>query len=710
MPLIKRVNMNTQHTPNTTLKVLPSAILLALFYLYTPLNWAQQMQGQPQAIPEVQSSSPVESTAPAENPQAAPAQAVNPLQQSVIKGLQNSPALDADVHALEAQMEDANVVFGALLPTVDARGSTGRERTRIEDADTRTYNANSYGIEARQNLYNGFASQARYLASYSGAMQSYYRYLNKANQVAFEASSSHVDVSRFQALTRLAENNLKYHQDLMNRIEEKVKSGVTRQSDLEQARSRYTLALGNLATEKANTFSSMANYQRITDTVWPVNETGEYVVNANFEVENRERLVFALNNHPLLKAANSSIIGAKQEVTAASEGFHPRIDLRAKTDVYSNYLSTFDERQISSIDLLATINLYRGGSDNASRNSAIKRRLRSMDDKLVVCRAIRQSTQTALFDVVSSQKKLNYFREQAAAISKARAAYEQQFAVGRRSLLDLLSAENEYFQAQRALINIEADLSISKLKLLAATGQLTTLFSVDELVNADEPTKREVLFYKEQSRSGAEAEGCPASLINLEDFELPNIGFDEALKSVDAEGMPNKLAPLDMPPIELAQLGAGGAAGGTGQQVASFGDPAEVSKSLINRTNSWAKAWENKDVNSYIAFYSPAFKPEEGSYESWVNNRRDRIARAQQIDIEISELQVIPSFDKPDEYEISFIQDYSAKNYQERSKKILTWKESKGVWQIIREQNLPESTAGAQGKKNLNLALSTSIR
>jgi len=328
----------------------------------------------------------------------------NPLQQSVIKGLQNSPALDADVHALEAQMEEANVVFGTLLPTVDARGSAGRERTRIEDADTRTYNANSYGIEARQNLYNGFASQARYLAAYSEAMQSYYRYLNKANQVAFDASSAHVDVSRFQALTRLSEDNLKYHQELMNRIEEKVKSGVTRQSDLEQARSRYTLALGNLATEKANTFSAMANYQRITDTVWPVNQAGEYVVNANFEVENRERLVFALNNHPLLKASNASIATAKQAVTAASEGFHPRLDLRAKTDVYSNYLSTFDERQISSIDLLATINLYRGGADNASRNAAIKRRLRSLDDKLVICRAIRQSTQTSLFDVVSSQK------------------------------------------------------------------------------------------------------------------------------------------------------------------------------------------------------------------------------------------------------------------------------------------------------------------
>ncbi|HEX4879928.1 MAG TPA: TolC family protein, partial [Limnobacter sp.] len=475
------------------------------------------------------------------------------------------------------------------------------------------------------------------------------------------------------------------------RIEEKVRSGVARQSDLEQARSRYTLALGNLATEKANTFSSMANYQRITDTVWPINDMGEYVVQANFEVENTERLLFALNNHPLLKAANAAIQGSKQDITAASEGFYPRLDLRAKSDVYSNYLSTFDERQISSVDLLATMNLYRGGSDNAARNAAIKRKMRAFDDKLVVCRAIRQSTQTALFDVVSSQKKLNYFREQAEAISKARAAYEQQFAVGRRSLLDLLSAENEYYQAQRTLINIQADLSIAKLKLLAATGQLVTLFGVDELVKADEPTKRQVLFYKEQT-SGAEAEGCPASLINVDDFQLPNIGFDDALKSVNSM--------QTLPAIELAQVGEPA-------KLANYGDPAQVSKSLLERTNAWAKAWQKGDVNSYIAFYAPTFKPEDGSYESWLRNRRERLRSAKGLNINLSDLQVVPSFDDPKVYEITFTQDYTAAHYQERSKKILTWKEINGVWQIVREQNLPFNTVLVPQGKPINLAATT---
>ncbi|HEX4878523.1 MAG TPA: TolC family protein, partial [Limnobacter sp.] len=172
----------------------------------------------PHAVHAQSVAQPIDNSAPAAGVAADTSQAPNRLQQSVIQGLQNSAVLDGEVHALEAQMEEANVSFGTLLPTVDVRGATGRERNKIEGGEARTYNANSYGIEARQNIFNGFASHARYYSSYSGAMQSYFRYLNRANQVAFEASSAHVDVSRFQALIQLSERNVQYHQDLMARI------------------------------------------------------------------------------------------------------------------------------------------------------------------------------------------------------------------------------------------------------------------------------------------------------------------------------------------------------------------------------------------------------------------------------------------------------------------------------------------------------------
>ncbi|MCQ8895895.1 TolC family outer membrane protein [Limnobacter humi] len=677
------------------LKTLPLAVLSAWVVLHDIPAFAQQ------AAHSIPSGTPVEQPALTNtegfSTAGEPTQP-NPLRDSVVIGLENNPTLSAELSGLSAQIEEANVKFGGLLPTVDLRGSTGREKTKIDTVGSRTYNANSYGIEARQNIFNGFASQSRYLASYADAMQSYYRYLNKANQVAFEASSAHIDVSRAQALVKLAERNLKVHQDLMNKIDEKVKSGVARESDLEQARSRYTLALSNLATEKANAFTAMSNYQRITDRVWPINDEGQYVLQANFEVDNIERLVFALNTHPLLRAANAAIEASKQAVTAASEGFYPRIDLRAKSDVYSNYLSTFDERQISSVDVLASMNLYRGGADSASRNAAIHRKMRALDDKLVTCRAIRQNSQNALFDVNSLQRKQNYLRAQTDAIAKARAAYEQQFAVGRRSLLDLLSAENEYYQAHRGLINIDADLSVAKLRLLSATGQLIGLFGVDDLVKAGEPVKRQVILYKEQSQSGAESEGCPAELINIQGFQMPAIGFDDAFKKVGNDqpsSVPQPLVQQDAAPGVLPTLPVSMTAQAP-QKPAESVDPATVSKNLISRTSEWLKAWQNKDVNAYIAFYAPTFKPEQGNYESWEVNRRERLRSAAKIEIDMTDVQVVPNFDDPTVYELTFTQNYRSNNYQEKSKKTLTWKQQGGQWQIVRERNEPLTGTSAK--------------
>ena len=59
-----------------------------------------------------------------------------------------------------------------------------------------------------------------------------------------------------------------------------------------------------------------------------------------------------------------------------------------------------------------------------------------------------------------------------------RKAYAQQFEVGKRSLLDLLDAENEYFQASRAFSNAHFNLVDARARYLAAGGRLLEYFKV----------------------------------------------------------------------------------------------------------------------------------------------------------------------------------------------------------------------------------------
>ncbi|HEX5484707.1 MAG TPA: hypothetical protein VFX23_01805, partial [Limnobacter sp.] len=87
------------------------------------------VQAQESAAPETPNAAEARGTQASTTE---PAKA-NPLQHSVILGLEKSPKLAASTHELEAIMDEANGNFGAMLPTVDLRGQTGRERSNVNN-------------------------------------------------------------------------------------------------------------------------------------------------------------------------------------------------------------------------------------------------------------------------------------------------------------------------------------------------------------------------------------------------------------------------------------------------------------------------------------------------------------------------------------------------------------------------------------------------
>jgi adhesin transport system outer membrane protein len=65
--------------------------------------------------------------------------------------------------------------------------------------------------------------------------------------------------------------------------------------------------------------------------------------------------------------------------------------------------------------------------------------------------------------------------------AKAQAAYQQQFDIGQRSLLDLLDTQNELYQARRALAGGEFDLQLAQVRVLATSGELLEVLKVKSL-------------------------------------------------------------------------------------------------------------------------------------------------------------------------------------------------------------------------------------
>src|SRR5690606_11057711 len=143
------------------------------------------------------------------------------------------------------------------------------------------------------------------------------------------------------------------------------------------------------------------------------------------------------------------------------------------------------------------------------------------------CRDLRQTLSIAYNDVQRLEEQLRYLDQHQLSIEKAREAYRRQFDIGQRTLLDLLDAENEYFQARRAYVNAVYDKAIAETRTLSGMGRLMKALGVarDDVPKLDE---------LERSREQIDvADLCPANSPAFLEIDKEAL-FAEALRDAGA--------------------------------------------------------------------------------------------------------------------------------------------------------------------------------
>ena len=107
-------------------------------------------------------------------------------------------------------------------------------------------------------------------------------------------------------------------------------------------------------------------------------------------------------------------------------------------------------------------------------------------------------------------------------------------------------------------------------------------------------------------------------------------------------------------------------------------------QNISGAVNSWAKAWSDKNLDSYFASYADSFKPAKGeNRKNWELMRRDRISKPANINVEITNPKVV--LEGADSAKMSFKQIYTANGKPIRTNKTLLLKKVNGAWLIDQE-------------------------
>jgi Flp pilus assembly protein TadD len=111
---------------------------------------------------------------------------------------------------------------------------------------------------------------------------------------------------------------------------------------------------------------------------------------------------------------------------------------------------------------------------------------------------------------------------------------------------------------------------------------------------------------------------------------------------------------------------------------------AESEAQVKAAVSAWARAWSEKDVNAYLAFYSSDFATPNGeSRKVWEQQRRERIEKAKSIDVtvKVNSVNINGS-----EAVVTLRQGYRSDTFKTNSTKTLHMVRNGDKWQIRQER------------------------
>ncbi|MDX1733561.1 MAG: TolC family outer membrane protein [Halioglobus sp.] len=409
---------------------------------------------------------------------------VSGLREAITQGVLYSPRVNASWHNFEASRYAERGAKGAYLPSVDVYAEYGEEERETPLVDLGDYTRDAVRFSVTQMLFDGFSTRNELARLGYAKLSQYYDFKRQSEEVALEVAQAYLDTVKYQQLVAFAQDNLRVHREIYERIEERTGGGVSQGVDRDQAVARVALAESNLVTEIANLHDVMTRFQRLVGALPADNLAVPSVPSGKIPELREMALDLAYQRSPVINASIENLRSMQEAVDSTFSPMLPRLDLRYRNEVEHDtdgLDGRFDEE---AIELVLSYNLFRGGADKARRREYYSRYNAAIEERKQACLNVRQEVMIDFNNVETLENQVVVLERNRAALNKTRRAYQDQFDIGQRSLLDLLDSQNEYFDTQRAHIAAVTDLVKAQSATLAHMGLLLASLEVDGL-NAD---------------------------------------------------------------------------------------------------------------------------------------------------------------------------------------------------------------------------------
>lgn len=400
----------------------------------------------------------------------------------------NDPEIRAAERRLNAAEIEPKIARANFLPQIDStlqRTPIGNSQPKINgvDLDENNIDGENYSFNLTQSLFDYSnlveMQRARQIVAQADSQYNvaWQDFLQRTAQRYFDMLNS-IDSLRF------AEAEEKALKRQFEQAEQRFEVGLSAVTDFLDAQAAWDGARARVIVAENALENAREGLRELTgqtfETFKPLTE--ELPLNPPVPDNSRDWVATALSSNPDLNVAREAVDIADSDLRIARSGHYPTLDFTANYNrSLNNEFVLRDDRQNQigtttfqndqwSATVRLNVPIFSGFAvQSQSQRAKINRSVASEELDLNQRQVVRQ-TENAFRAVLAGIRQVEALKQALVSAESALEATNAGFEVGTRTIVDVLLAEQAFFQAQRDYSNARHQLILDRLALRRAAG------------------------------------------------------------------------------------------------------------------------------------------------------------------------------------------------------------------------------------------------
>ncbi|MCT4706593.1 TolC family outer membrane protein [Enterobacteriaceae bacterium H16N7] len=401
------------------------------------------------------------------------------LKESILFALDRDPSISQQAAQLGIGEAKINEARSAWFPQISLNANGGPSST-ADSGGSLNSNA-AYGLSLTQLVYD-FGKTNSNISQQKSQRDSYrYKLMATLTAVAEKASLAYVDVKRYEKLSAATQESITALQSVYAMAKLRADAGLSSSSDVLQTQTRIAGMRSTYEQYKASLESAKARLAVLTG----VRSTKYSALPEKLALGQTPQDKIDYSQIPAVLSAESLKGSSQYALEKAKAGHWPTLNLRGGRTRYESRGGAYWDDEVQ-LNLEAP--LYQGGAVSAQVDQARGARKIAESQVEQAKDDILQKASLALADWSGAKGRQDAGEVQLKNARRTRDVYKNEYKLSNRSLNDLLSVEQDVFQAAYAKINANYDGWVAVINYAAALDNLLPITGIKKNVTSELPS------------------------------------------------------------------------------------------------------------------------------------------------------------------------------------------------------------------------------